>query len=125
MGELGFATAIDGIVTFILFLIWQNEREIRGRLLPLCILTLLHALLYPAMMLCYALHATFFAGNNILWDIYLFSTPVLLVFIIMYSITLSSQSRMPRPLGISTVIFIINLVVQALFAFLAWVCGQG
>ena len=125
MEELVFATAIDGIVTFIFFLIWQNEREIRGRLLPLCILTLLHALLYPSMMLCYALHATFFAGNNILWSIYLFSTPVLLVFIIMYSIKLSSQSRMTRPLGISTVIFIINLVVQALFAFLAWVCGQG
>ena len=125
MEELVFATAIDGIVTFIFFLIWQNEREIHGRLLPLCILTLLHALLYPSMMLCYALHATFFAGNNILWDIYLFSTPVLLVFIIMYSINLSNQSRMTRPLGISTVIFIINLVVQALFAFLAWVCGQG
>ena len=125
MGELGFATAIDGIVTFILFLIWQNEREIRGRLLPLCILTLLHALLYPAMMLCYALHATFFAGNNILWDIYLFSTPVLLVFIIIYSIALANKSRMPRLLVTSTVIFIINLVVQALFAFLAWVCGQG
>ena len=125
MGELVFATVIDGIVTFVLFLIWQNERDIRGRLLPLCVLTLLHALLYPAMMLCYALHATFFAGNNILWDIYLFSTPVLLVFIIIYSIKLSSQSRMTRPLGISTVIFIINLVVQAMFAFLAWVCGQG
>ena len=125
MGELVFATVIDGIVTFVLFLIWQNERDIRGRLLPLCVLTLLHALLYPAMMLCYALHATFFAENNILWDIYLFSTPVLLVFIIIYSIKLSSQSRMTRPLGISTVIFIINLVVQAMFAFLAWVCGQG
>ena len=35
MVELVFATAIDGIVTFVLFLIWQNEREIRGRLLPL------------------------------------------------------------------------------------------
>lgn len=125
MGELVFATVIDVIVAFVLFLIWQNEREIRGRLLPLCVLTLLHALLYPVMMLCYALHATFFAENNILWDIYLFSTPVLLVFIIMYSINLSNRSRMPRLLVTSTVIFIINLVVQALFAFLAWVCGQG
>ena len=125
MEELVFATVIDGIVTFVLFLIWQNEREIRGRLLPLCVLTLLHALLYPVMMLCYALHATFFAENNILWDIYLFSTPVLLVFIIIYSIALANKSRMPRLLVTSTVIFIINLVVQALFAFLAWVCGQG
>ena len=125
MEELVFATVIDVIVTFVLFLIWQNKRDIRGRLLPLCVLTLLHALLYPVMMLCYALHATFFAGNNILWDIYLFSTPVLLVFIIIYSIALANKSRKPRLLVISTVIFIINLVVQALFAFLAWVCGQG
>ena len=124
MGELVFATVIDGIVAFIRFLIWQNEREIRGRLLPLCILTLLHALLFPLLMGCFALHAPYYA-QDILWSIYLFSTPVLLVFIIMYSIKLSSQSRMTRPLGISTVIFIINLVVQALFAFLAWVCGQG
>ena len=36
MVELVFATALDGIVTFVLFLIWQNERDIRGRLLPLC-----------------------------------------------------------------------------------------
>jgi len=125
MRELVFATVIDGIVTFVLFLIYQNEQEIRGRLLPLCVLTLLHALLYPTMMLCYALHATFFEENNILWGIYLFSTPVLLVFIIMYSIMLSNQSRMTRLLEISTVIFIVNLVVQALFAFLAWVCGEG
>ena len=125
MEELVFATVIDGIVTFVLFLIWQNEREIRGRLLPLFVLTLLHALLFPAMMLCYALHATFFAGNNILWDIYLFSTPVLLVFIILYSIRLSNQSRMTRLLEISTVIFIVNLVVQALLAIFAWGRSQG
>ena len=125
MRELVFATVIDGIVTFVLFLIYQNEQEIRGRLLPLCVLTLLHALLYPTMMLCYALHATFFEGNNILWGIYLFSTPVLLVFIIMYSIMLSNQSRMTRLLEISTVIFIVNLVVQALLAIFAWGHSQG
>ena len=124
MEELVFATAIDGIVTFVLFLIWQNEREIRGRLLPLCVLTLLHAILFPLMLVCESLHARFLA-EYILGGILLFSTPVMLVFIIVYSIKLSNRSRMTRPLGISTVIFIINLVVQALFAFLAWVCGQG
>ena len=30
--ELGFATVIDGIVTFVFFLICLNVREIRGRL---------------------------------------------------------------------------------------------
>lgn len=124
MVELVFATALDGIVTFVLFLIWQIEREIRGRLLPLCLLTLLHALLFPAMMVCDALHARFFA-EYILGGIYLFSTPVLLVFIIMYSIRLSNRSRMTRLLEISTVIFIINLVVQALCAVFAWGHSQG
>ena len=123
MGELVFATALDGIVTFVLFLIWQNERDIRGRLLPLCLLTLLHALLVPAMLVSDALHARFF--EYILGGIYLFSTPVLLVFIILYSIRLSNRSRMTRLLEISTVIFIINLVVQALLAVFAWGHSQG
>ena len=124
MEELVFATVTDGIVTFVLFLIWQNEREIRGRLLPLCLLTLLHALLFPLMMVCDALHARFFA-DYILGGIYLFSTPVLLVFVIMYSIRLSNRSRMTRLLEISTVIFIVNLVVQALLAIFAWGHSQG
>ena len=123
MEELVFATVIDGIVTFVLFLIWQNEREIRGRLLPLCILTLVHALLFPAMMVCDALHARF--AEYILGGILLFSTPVLFVLIIMYSIRLSNRSRMTRLLEISTVIFIINLVVQALLAVFAWGHSQG
>jgi len=123
MAELVFATAIDGIVTFVLFLIWQNEREIRGRLLPLCLLTLLHALLVPAMLVSDALHASFF--DYILGGIYLFSTPVLLVFVIIYSIRLTNRSRMTRLLEISTVIFIINLVVQALLAVFAWGHSQG
>ena len=124
MEELVFATVIDGIVAFVLFLIWQNERDIRGRLLPLCVLTLLHALLVPLMLVCDSLHARFFA-EYILGGIYLFSTPVLLVFVILYSIRLSNRSRMTRLLEISTVIFIINLVVQALLAVFAWGHSQG
>ncbi len=123
MEELVFASVIDGIVAFVLFLIWQNEREIRGRLLPLCVLTLLHALLVPAMLVSDALHARF--AEYILGGIYLFSTPVLLVFIILYSISLSNRSRMTRLLEISTVIFIVNLVVQALLAVFAWGHSQG
>ena len=123
MEELVFATVTDGIVTFVLFLFYQNEREIRGRLLPLCVLTLLHALLFPLMMVCYALHASYL--ENILGGILLFSTPVLLVFIILYSIRLSNRSRMTRLLEISTVIFIFNLVIQALCAIFAWGRSQG
>ena len=124
MEELAFATATDGIVTFVLFLIWQNERDIRGRLLPLCVLTLLHALLFPLMLVCDSLHARFLA-EYILGGILLFSPPVMLVFIILYSIRLSNRSRMTRLLEISTVIFIFNLVIQALCAFFAWGHSQG
>ena len=123
MAELAFATGIDAIVAFVLFLIWQNERDIRGRLLPLCVLTLLHALLVPLMLVCDSLHARF--AEYILGGIYLFSTPVLLVFIILYSIRLSNRSRMTRLLEISTVIFILNLVIQALCAIFAWGHSQG
>ena len=123
MEELVFAAVIDGIVTFVLFLFYQNEREIRGRLLPLCVLTLLHALLFPLMLVCDSLHASYL--ENILGGILLFSPPVLLVFIILYSIRLSNRSRMTRLLEISTVIFIFNLVIQALCAIFAWGHSQG
>ena len=122
--ELGFATATDGIVAMTFFLICLSMREIRGRLLPLCLLTLVHMLLIPLMVVCSSLDAHYLA-ENILGAIHLFSTPVLLVFIIMYSISLSNRSRMTRLLEISTVIFIVNLVVQALCAFLAWGHSQG
>ena len=121
---LFLGVAADGIAAFILFAFFERHREIRGRVLPLCVLTLLHALLFPLMMVCDALHASFFA-EYILGGIYLFSTPVLLVFIILYSIRLSNRSRMTRLLEISTVIFIINLVVQALLAVFAWGHSQG
>ena len=75
------------------------------------------------MLVCDSLHARF--AEYILGGILLFSTPVLFVFIIMYSINLSNRSRMTRLLEISTVIFIINLVVQALCAVFAWGHGQG
>ena len=123
MEELVFATVTDGIVTFVFFLFWQNEREIRGRLLPICVLTLLHALLFPLMLVCDSLHASYL--ENILGGILLFSPPVLLVFIILYSIRLSNRSRMTRLLEISTVIFIFNLVIQALCAIFAWGHSQG
>lgn len=122
--ELGFATATDGIVAMTFFLICLSMREIRGRLLPLCLLTLVHMLLIPLMVVCSSLDAHYLA-ENILGAIHLFSTPVLLIFIIIYSLTLADKSRMNRPLAISTVIFIVNLFVQALCAFLAWGHSQG
>ena len=122
--ELGFATAIDGIVTVVLFLIYLNVREIHMRLLWLFIPTLIHTLLFPLMLVCYELHATDFA-ENVLGAIHLFSTPVLFFFFGIYLIALVDSSRMNRKLAISSGIFFINLIVQGLCAFLAWGRSQG
>ena len=122
MEELVFATVIDGIVTFVFFLIWQNEREIRGRLMWLFTPTLIHTLLFPLMVVCYSLGA-YYLAEYILSGIYLFSTPVLFFYFFIYLIALVDSSRMNRMLAISSGIFIINLVVQALCAILA--CGHS
>ena len=62
-------------------------------------------------------------AENVLGAILLFSTPVLFFFFFIYLIALVDSSRMNRMLAISSGIFIINLVVQALCAILA--CGHS
>ncbi len=42
----------DGIAALILAAIWHAHREIRGRVLPLCVLTLLHAILVLLCLCC-------------------------------------------------------------------------
>ena len=64
-------------------------------------------------------------AENVLGAILLFSTPVLFFFFFIYLIALVDSSRMNRMLAISSCIFIINLVVQALLAVFAWGHSQG
>ena len=109
------AIAADGIVTIILFLRFQMFREIRGRMLPLCILTSIHTLLIPLFMIAEAYSSdrpNIITAADVLRGLYLFSPLVLLLFGIIYPIVLDERSRMNRPLGISCFIFAANILIQ-------------
>ena len=110
-----WAILADGIVTYILFIRFQKFREIRGRQLPLCILTSLHTLLVPLFIIAEAYRSGRPYINtvaDVLRGLYLFSPLVLLLFGIIYMIALAESSHMPRPLGISCFIFAANILLQ-------------
>ena len=78
-----WAILADGIVTYILFIRFQKFREIRGRQLPLCILTSLHTLLIPLFIIAEAYRSGRPYINtvaDVLRGLYLFSPLVLLLF---------------------------------------------
>ena len=110
-----WAIMADGIVTIILFLRFQKFREIRRRLLPLCILTSVHTLLFLLYMIFEAYRSgrsNTNAAADVLCGLYFFSPLVLLLFSIIYPIVLDERSRMNRPLGISCCIFAANILIQ-------------
>ena len=110
--------AADGIAALILAAIWCAPRKIRWRVLPLCVLTLLHSVL---VLLC--LYCDSGAIVGILRESYFFSPPVLLLFGIIYMIALAESSHMPRPLGISCFIFIANTILQGLLTIVFHIGG--
>ena len=110
--------AADGIAASILFAFFGRCREIRGRVLPLGILTLLHAIL---VLLC--LYCDSGAIVGVLRESYFFSPPVLLLFGIIYTGVLSELSRMTRHLGISCFIFIANIILQGLMTIVVHIGG--
>ena len=115
---LFLAVMADGIAAFILLAFFGLSREIRWRLLPLCVLTLLHAIL---ILLCVYCDAK--AVIKILRDFYFFAPLVLLLFYQIYTIVLSELSRKPRPLGISGFVFCANFIIQGLLAFIVLIGG--
>ena len=110
----------DGIAALILAAIWHARREIRGRVLPLCVLTLLHAIL---VLLCICCDSG--AIVRVLRESYFFSPPVLLLFGIIYTGVLSELSRMTRHLGISCFIFIANIILQGLMTIVVHIGGYA
>jgi hypothetical protein len=119
-----WAIMADVIVTMILFLRFQKLREIRGRLLPLCILTSVHTFLFLLYMIFEAYRSgrsNINAAADVLCGLYFFSPLVLLLFSIIYPIVLVERHRMNRPLGISCFIFAANILLQGgvVLAFLA------
>ena len=110
--------AADGIAALILAAIWCVRREIRGRVLPLCILPLLHAIL---VLLCLCCDSG--AIVRVLRESYFFSPPVLLLFGIIYTGVLSERSRMTRHLRISCFVFIANTILQGLMTIVVHIGG--
>ena len=110
----------DGIAALILAAIWCARREIRGRVLPLCVLTLLHAILV-LLCLCCDSGAVF----EVLRALYFFSPLILLLFGIIYTGVLSELSRMTRHLGISCFIFIANIILQGLMTIVVHIGGYN
>ena len=108
----------DGIAALILTAIWCAPRKIRWRVLPLCVLTLLHAIL-----LCLCCDSGAVVG--VLRARYFFSPLILLLFGIIYTGVLSEFSRMTRPLGISCFIFIANIILQGLMTIVVHIGGYN
>jgi len=108
----------DGIAALILAAIWHARREIRGRVLPLCVLILLHAILVLLCLCCDS--GTIF---RILRELYFFSPLFLLLFGMIYTAALSELSRMTRHLGISCFIFIANIILQGLMTIVVHIGG--
>ena len=117
---LFLAVMADGIAAFILFAFFGRCREGRGHLLPLCVLTLLHAIL---ILLCVYCDAR--AVVKILRDFYFFSPLVLLLFYLICSIVLSeyTHTRMTRPLKISGFVFCANMILQGLLTIVVHIGG--
>ena len=110
--------AADWIIALILAAIWCARREIRGRVLPLCVLTLLHAIL---VLLCLYCDSGTIVG--VLRELYFFSPPFLLLFGMIYTAAMSELSRMTRHLGISCFIFIANIILQGLMTIVVHIGG--
>ena len=116
-----------GIATFLLFMVWRNHREIRGRVLPLWVLTLLHTLAL-LLFFCMAPHDVGglleIAGDILGW-IYLFGIPVFPVFIFIYAVALGDRERMTRHVGLAVCVFTLNDILQTLLILLAFFLHPG
>jgi hypothetical protein len=87
-----------------------NLKETRRNLLPLCILTLLHTLIMPLV-----------ASPGLSICLYSLSIP----FLLLYGFIYMGVVRMNRFLGAAAAIYTVNLLIQAVIAFLVWAHAQG
>ena len=118
--ELLLLPIAGGIATFVLFTIWHAHREIRGRVLPLWILTLLQTLSFLLVMICFPFmegRGAEIAGNILGW-FYLFGIPAFLLFICIYSVALGTMDRMTRHIGLAAAVFAGNVILLPVLLFL-------
>ena len=114
------------IATIILFNIWKDNWEIRGRVLPLWILTLLHTLSFLLFSCMMNMHRGLaeFTGIILGW-IYLCGIPVFLLFILIYATVLGIMDRMTRQIGLAAAIFAGNVILQPLIFILMCLLRPG
>ena len=114
------------IATIILFNIWKDNWEIRGRVLPLWILTLLHTLSFLLFSCMMNMHRGLaeIAGIILGW-IYLCGIPVFLLFILIYATVLGIMNRMTRQIGLAAAIFAGNVILQPLIFILMSLLRPG
>ncbi len=123
--ELLWASLIGAAATIALFRLFRRQREMRGRLMPLCALTLLHTLVFP-LACCFPLHSEYtertFSDTVAvsLGIVHLLSTPVLFSFLLIYTIVLVVSARMNRFVALAAGIFLLNVLIQAFFALYAY-----
>ena len=127
--SLVFATFLDFISAIVLFVFCYQNREMRRRLLPLWLLTMLHTLLFP-LMNCVPFDSDRIAGMtetalNVLGAIHFFSPLVLFLFVMIYAIALGKSKRMNRRIGLASCVFAANFFIQGIFVLAAWARGQG
>ena len=114
------------IATIILFNIWKDNWEIRGRVLPLWILTLLHTLSFLLFSCMMNMHRGLaeIAGMILGW-IYLCGFPVFMLFILIYATVLGIMDRMTRQIGLAAAIFAGNVILQPLIFILMGLLRPG
>lgn len=128
--ELVFATFLDFIFTIILFAFYFQYKEMRGRLLPLWLLTLLHTILFP-LSDCIPFDKVESLGGiverafDIALAVYFLAPPVLFLFVLIYAITLGESKRMNWRIGLAACLFAVNFFIQGILLFLVWAHGQG
>ena len=119
--EMILVITAGGITTFVLFTIWHAHREIRGRVLPLWILTLVHTLLFLLSVCLYFCEPV----ANVLGDLFFWGIPVLFLFGIIYTIAMSEHTRMTRHLALSCVVFTASFLIQGLLVLAFVIRGQA
>ncbi len=123
--ELLWASLIGAAATAALFWIFHRKREIRERLMPLCALTLLHTLVFP-LACCFPRHSEYTERTIsdtivvFLGIVHLLSTPILFVFLLIYTIALAVSARINRFIALAAGVFLLNILIQAFFALYAY-----
>jgi len=105
---------VNGFALSFFFSLWRRHVETRKEVLPLCILTVLHILVFIG---CWIFEVPVF-----LFWFYVYTIPAVLLFFLIAMITLAVSSRVTRHIGIAVTVFAIYIILHpvliALFIFL-------